>query len=64
MVLIICILKNLKKDIFNYGGNSEFYGLDYSDQLNKIKTGSSEFSKEKFQSEVFLLLIIITMKTL
>ena len=29
--------KSDKKDIFNYGGNSEFYGLDYSEQLKKIK---------------------------
>ena len=29
--------KSDKKYIFNYGGNSEFYGLDYSLQLNKIK---------------------------
>jgi predicted deacetylase len=36
-----------KKDIFNYGGNSEFYGLDYSSQLKKIETGLKEFKKKK-----------------
>ena len=45
--------KSYKKDIFNYGGNSEFYGLDYSDQLNKIKTGSLEFSKRKISIRSF-----------
>jgi len=32
-----------KKDIFNYGGASEFYGLDYENQLNKIKLGLTKF---------------------
>ena len=32
-----------KKDIFNYGGASEFYGLDYENQLNKIKLGLKKF---------------------
>ena len=45
--------KSYKKDIFNYGGNSEFYGLDYSDQLNKIKTGSLEFTKRKIPIRSF-----------
>ena len=45
--------KSYKKDIFNYGGNSEFYGLDYSEQLNKIKTGSLEFTKRKIPIRSF-----------
>jgi len=35
-----------KKDIFNYGGASEFYGLDYENQLNKIKLGLEKFRKK------------------
>ena len=35
-----------KKDYFNYGGDSEFYGLDYSFQLEKIKLGSKKFEEE------------------
>ena len=35
-----------KKDIFNYGGGSEFYGLDYENQLNKIKLGLEKFRKK------------------
>ena len=42
-----------KKDIFNFGGNSEFYGLDYSKQLNKIKTGLYEFKKRDIEIRSF-----------
>ena len=35
-----------KNDIFNYGGGSEFYGLDYKKQLTKIRLGIEKF-KEK-----------------
>ena len=35
-----------KKDIFNYGGASEFYGLDYENQLNKIKLGLEKFREK------------------
>ena len=45
--------KSDKKDIFNYGGDSEFYGLDYSTQLNKIKTGLEEFNKRKIKVRSF-----------
>ena len=45
--------KSDKKDIFNYGGNSEFYGLDYSMQLNKIKTGLEEFKKREIKVRSF-----------
>ena len=38
-----------KKDIFNYGGNSEFYGLEYSEQLSKIQSGLQEFKKSTFR---------------
>ena len=45
--------KSDKKDIFNYGGNSEFYGLDYELQLKKIKTGLDEFNKRKIKIRSF-----------
>ena len=45
--------KSNKKDIFNYGGDSEFYGLDYSSQLNKIKIGLEEFKKKKIEVRSF-----------
>jgi predicted deacetylase len=35
-----------KKDYFNYGGNSEFYGLDYDTQLSKIEAGLKKFKEE------------------
>ena len=44
---------NNKKDIFNYGGNSEFYGLKYSEQLSKIQSGLSEFSKRNIKVRSF-----------
>ena len=37
---------NDKEDIFNYGGNSEFYGLEYSEQFSKIQSGLLEFKKK------------------
>ena len=40
-------------DIFNYGGNSEFYGLKYSEQLNKIELGLSEFAKRQIKVRSF-----------
>jgi predicted deacetylase len=45
--------KSDKKDIFNYGGDSEFYGLDYSKQLNKIETGLKEFQKRNIKIRSF-----------
>jgi len=45
--------KSFKKDIFNYGGDSEFYGLDYLTQLNKIKIGLEEFKKRKINIRSF-----------
>ena len=42
-----------KKDIFNYGGKSEFYGLDYSEQLDKIKNGLNEFKKRDISIRSF-----------
>ena len=44
---------NNKKDIFNYGGNSEFYGLKYSEQLSKIQSGLSKFSKRNIKVRSF-----------
>ena len=45
--------KSDKKDIFQYGGSSEFYGLDYSSQLNKIKTGLDKFKNNKINIRSF-----------
>ena len=45
--------KSDKKDIFNYGGNSEFYGLDYNSQLKKIKAGLEIFKNQKIQIRSF-----------
>jgi len=42
-----------KKDIFNYGGRSEFYSLSYNSQLKKIKTGLEEFEKRKIKIRSF-----------
>ena len=42
-----------KNDIFGYGGNSEFYGLNYLSQLEKIKTGLEEFKKQKIKVRSF-----------
>ena len=44
---------NDKKDIFNYGGNSEFYGLEYLDQLSKIQSGLIEFKKRNLKIRSF-----------
>ena len=45
--------KSYKKDIFNYGGNSEFYGLEYSKQLDKIEKGLFEFKKRQINVRSF-----------
>ena len=45
--------KSDKKDIFNYGGESEFYGLEYPQQLKKIELGLSEFEKRKIKIRSF-----------
>ena len=42
-----------KKDVFNYGGKSEFYGLDYSNQLKKIKLGLDIFTKNDIKIRSF-----------
>ena len=34
-----------KKDYFNYGGRSEFFGHDYETQLSKIRKGLEKFGK-------------------
>ena len=54
--------KSDKKDIFQYGGRSEFFGLNYDLQLKKIKDGLNEF-KKILKLEVFLRPIIFMMKT-
>ena len=45
--------KSDSKDIFNYGGDSEFYGLDYSSQLEKIRNGLEIFKKRKIEIRSF-----------
>ena len=45
--------KSDKKDIFGYGGNSEFYGLGYSTQLKKVKNGLDAFKKNKIKIRSF-----------
>ena len=45
--------KSDKNDIFNYGGDSEFYGLNYSMQFKKIKTGLDEFKKRNIYVRSF-----------
>ena len=42
-----------KKDFFNYGGNSEFFGHDYITQKKKIETGLEKFNKEKINIRSF-----------
>jgi predicted deacetylase len=42
-----------KKDIFNYGGRSEFYGLDYQNQLYKIRLGLEKFKNKDINIRSF-----------
>ena len=42
-----------KKDFFNYGGRSEFYGFGYNQQLNKIKLGLQVFNEKKIKVRSF-----------
>lgn len=42
-----------KKDFFNYGGRSEFFGHSYEDQLTKIKKGLEIFEKNNIQIDTF-----------
>ncbi len=42
-----------KKDYFGYGGKSEFYGLEYLDQLQKIEEGLKKFKDEKIKIRSF-----------
>ena len=42
-----------KKDYFNYGGRSEFYGHSYETQLNKIRKGLEVFKKNDIKIETF-----------
>ena len=46
-------IKTNKKDYFNYGGDSEFYGLDFDIQKNKIKLGIEKFKNEKIKVRSF-----------
>mgnify|MGYP006110519603 FL=1 len=45
--------KQKKKDIFNYGGRSEFYGLDYQNQLYKIRLGLEKFKNKNISIRSF-----------
>ena len=42
-----------KKDIFNYGGRSEFYGLEYQSQLSKIELGLKKFKEKNISVKSF-----------
>ena len=42
-----------KKDFFNYGGKSEFFGHSYEDQLLKIRNGLEIFKKNDIQIDTF-----------
>ena len=42
-----------KKDYFNYGGQSEFFGHSYEHQLLKIKKGLEVFKKNDIKIEMF-----------
>ena len=46
-------VKTNKKDYFNYGGDSEFYGLDFDTQKNKIELGIEKFENEKIKVRSF-----------
>jgi predicted deacetylase len=45
--------QTFKKDIFNYGGGSEYFGLDYKNQLEKIQSGLEVFKKNKINIRSF-----------
>tara|TARA_B100001059_G_C17721391_1_gene520915 strand:+ start:71 stop:844 length:774 start_codon:yes stop_codon:yes gene_type:complete len=45
--------KTYKKDYFNYGGGSEFFGHDYEVQKTKIKNGLKKFEREKVKIRTF-----------
>ena len=45
--------KTYKKDYFNYGGGSEFFGLSLSDQKIKIKNGLKKFVNEGIKIRSF-----------
>jgi predicted deacetylase len=45
--------KSNKQDLFNYGGDSEFYGLDYNKQFEKIKIGLEKFKNENISIRSF-----------
>ena len=42
-----------KRDIFNYGGDSEFYGLEYNKQYKKINDGIMVFKKHNIYIRSF-----------
>jgi predicted deacetylase len=42
-----------KKDFFNYGGRSEFFGHDYQIQFSRIKKGLEKFREEKINIRSF-----------
>ena len=46
-------VKTNKKDYFNYGGDSEFYGLDFDIQKKKIELGIEKFKNEKIKVRSF-----------
>ena len=42
-----------KKDFFNYGGKSEFFGHAYDEQLNRLKKGLKIFNNNQIDIDTF-----------
>ena len=42
-----------KKDYFNYGGLSEFYGLNYDEQILKVRLGLQKFKEKDIKVRSF-----------
>jgi len=47
------IISTEKKDYFGYGGKSEFFGLSYEKQSEKIKNGLKKFDEEGIKIKTF-----------
>ncbi len=45
--------KTHKKDYFNYGGDSEFYGHSLEEQVNRLKNGLKKFNDENIKIRSF-----------
>ena len=45
--------KTNKKDYFNYGGDSEFFGHSYDEQVKRLESGLKKFEKESVKIRSF-----------